>query len=126
MSGLLDQLEEHAFRPDGQPLCVYGDPANPYRIHQQCPFTCRPDLTVEEPASNQSMSEVCAVEWVFRDIVTYFKFSDCKKNLKIGLCASGKIYAVCALLRNSMTHLYGNNTSTFFGIQLPVLEDYLK
>ena len=127
MSRLLDQLEEHSFRPDGQPLCVYGDPAYPHRIHLQCPFARRPDLTMEEQAFNQSMSKVrIAVEWVFGDIVNYFKFTDFKKNLKIGLSAVGKIYAVCALLRNSMTCLYGNNTSTFFGIQPPVLEDYLQ
>ena len=71
MSGLLDHLEEHSFRPDGQPLCVYGDPAYPHRTHLQCPFARRPDLTVEEQAFNQSMSTVrIAVEWVFGDIVT--------------------------------------------------------
>ena len=38
MSGLLAQLEELSFSPAGQPLCIYGDPAYPHRIHLQCPY----------------------------------------------------------------------------------------
>ncbi len=33
MSGLLEQLEQHSFGPDGQALCLYGDPAYAHRIH---------------------------------------------------------------------------------------------
>ena len=53
-----------------------------------------------------------------------FKFTDFKKNLKIGLSAVGKIYIVCALLRNALTCLYGNNTSAFFDVKPPTLEEY--
>ena len=42
-----------------------------------------------------------SVEWVFGDIINYFKFMDFKKNLKIGLSAVGKMYSVCARLRNA-------------------------
>lgn len=56
-----------------------------------------------------------SVEWLFGDIVNYFKFIDFKKNLKIGLSSVGKMYIVCALLRNALTCLYGNTTSEFFG-----------
>jgi len=118
MSGLLEQLEQHSFSLDGQPLCIYGDPAYPHRVHLQCPFARRPDLTDDEQAFNQSMSRVrICVEWVFGDIVNFFKFTDYKKDLKIGLSAVGKIYVACALLRNALTCLYGNNTSTFFQCQ---------
>ena len=122
MSELLEQLEEHSFRPDGQLLCIYGDPVYLHRTHLQCPFAHRQHLTYEEQAFNQSIS----VEWVFGDIVKYFKFTDFKKSLMIGLSAVGKIYAVCALLRHSLTCLYGNSTSTFFGVQPPAFEEYLK
>ena len=64
------------------------------------------------------------MEWVFGDVENYFKFTDFKKNLRIGLSAVGKIYIVCALLRNGLTCLYGNSTSTFFGVHLPTLEEY--
>ena len=37
-SGLLDNLEQHSYSPDGNPLCIYGDPAYPLRVHLQAPF----------------------------------------------------------------------------------------
>jgi len=71
------------------------------------------------------MSQVrVSVEWVFGDIVNYFTFIDFKKNLKIGLSSVGKIYYVCALLRNALTCLHGSSTSTFFNVQPPDLTDY--
>ena len=76
-------------------------------------------------AFNQSMSQVrIAVEWVFGDIINYFKFLDFKKNLKIGLSAVGKFYIVSALLRNALTCLYGNSTSNFFQLDPPALNEY--
>ena len=38
LSGLLPMLEAHCVSPTGQPLCVYGDPAYPLRVHLQGPF----------------------------------------------------------------------------------------
>ena len=50
----------------------------------------RAPLTDEQQAFNQSMSQVrVSVEWIFGDIVDYFKFIDYKKNLKIGLSSVG-------------------------------------
>ena len=115
MSGLLNQLEQHSFTPDGQPLCIYGDPAYPHRVFLQCPFARRLDVTVQEQAFNQSMRRFrVSAEWVFGDIVNYFKFTDFNKDLKIGLSAVRKTYVVRALLRNALTCLYGNNTLAFF------------
>ena len=54
------------------------------------------------------------VEWIFGDIVNYFKFMDFKKNLKIDLSQKGKMYIVAAVLRNALTCLYGKETSQFF------------
>ena len=34
-SGLLHDLESHAFSTGGHPLCIYGDPAYPLRVHLQ-------------------------------------------------------------------------------------------
>ena len=127
MSGLLEQLAQHSFNLNGHPLSIYGDPAYPHRVHLQCPFARRPDLTDDELAFNQSMSRVrICVEWVFGDILNYFKFTDYRKNQKIGLSAVGKIYAACALLRNALTCLYGNNTSTFFNVKQPDFEEYFR
>ena len=32
-SGLLNDLEQHAFPRGGNPMCIYGDPAYPLQIH---------------------------------------------------------------------------------------------
>ena len=74
---------------------------------------------------NESMSKVrSSVEWIFGDIINYFKFLDFKKDLKLDLNPIGKMYNVCALLRNALTCLYGNTTSEFFQLDPPSLEDY--
>ena len=76
---------------------------------------------------NKAMIEVrVSVEWLFGDIINFFKFLDYKKNLKIGLSSVGKMYIVCALLRNAITCLYGNQTSEFFDLQPPTLEEYFQ
>ena len=63
------------------------------------------------------MSQVrVSVEWLFGDIMNYFKFLDFKKNLKIGMSSIGKLYLVSALLQNAITCLYGNNISEFFDL----------
>jgi hypothetical protein len=74
---------------------------------------------------NRSMSAVrVSVEWLFGDVINYFKFLDFKKDLKIGLSAVGKMYIVCALLQNAITCLYGNNTSKYFQLHPPEINEY--
>jgi len=81
-SGLYNSLRAHAVSTTGQPMCIYGDPAYPLLIHLQVPFRQRV-LTPQQQAYNGSMSAVrSSVEWLFSDIVNYFKFLDCKKNLE--------------------------------------------
>ena len=76
-------------------------------------------------AYNKAMSNArSSVEWLFGDIINYFKFMDFKKNLKIGMSCVGKMYVVCALLRNALTCLYGNQTSQYFELDPPTLQDY--
>ena len=100
-SNLLTTLQQHSFDLNGNPLCVYGDPAYPLRVHLQAGFKGA-NLTPQEVIFNQRMSEVrVAVEWVFGDILNSFKFLDFKKNLKVGLSPIGKVYIICALLCNA-------------------------
>ena len=125
-SNLLQNLENHAFSPTGEPMCLYGDPAYPLRLQLQAPFRQR-QLTPEMVAYNKSMSSVrVSVEWIFGDIVNYFKFMDFKKNLKVGLSQVGKMYIVAAVLRNALTCLYGNETSQFFEVAPPTLQEYFE
>ena len=123
-SGLLRDLEAYAFSPAGLPMCIYGDPAYPLRVHLQGPFR-NPHLTPLMEAFNAFMSSVrISVEWLFGDVINYFKLLDFKTNLKIGISSIGKMYIVCALLHNARTCLYGNETSSFFELEPPTLEEY--
>lgn len=125
-SGLLQQLQQFAYDTTGRPMCIYGDPAYPLRIQLQAPFR-NPVLTQEMQAFNSAMSSVrVSVEWLFGDIINYFKFIDFKKNLKIQLSSVGKMYIVCALLRNALTCLYGNQASEFFNLNPPTLNEYFN
>ena len=125
-SGFLQDLQRFSNCPvTGRPLCVYGDPAYPIRAHLQRPYKGAV-LTPAQQDFNTSMSTVrSSVEWIFGDIVNYFKFLDFKKNLKIGLSAVGKMYVTCALMQNARSILYGSVTSEYFGLDPPSLEEYL-
>ena len=84
-SHLLNDLERFTFSTGGQPVCIYGDPAYPVRVHLQSPYKGNGLMSAME-AFNESMSKVrTSVEWVFGDIVRSFTFMNFKNNLKIGL-----------------------------------------
>ena len=121
-SSLLANLQMFAFSRVGDPLCIYGDLTYPLRVHLQAPFR-NALLTPQMEAYNSSTSSVrSSVEWLFGDIVNYLKFTDFENNLKIGLRSVGKMYIVCALLRNALTCLYGNTKSEFFGCDPSTLQ----
>ena len=48
-----------------------------------------------------------SAEWIFKDIINYFKFLDFKKNLKVQLSVVGKMYIACTLLQNATCCLSG-------------------
>lgn len=125
-SNLLHSLEQYAYNTRGDPVCLYGDPAYPIRVHLQVPFR-QNGLTPPMEAYNLSMSSVReSVEWTFGDVVKSFKALDFKSNLKIGLSSVGKMYLVCALIQNAITCLYGNQTSKFFELEPPALHDFFR
>ena len=74
-SGFLQELQRFSNSPvTGLPLCVYGDPAYPVRAHLQRSFKGGV-LTPAQQGFNTSMSTArSTVEWIFGDIVNYFKF----------------------------------------------------
>ena len=70
---------------------MYGDRAYPIRANLQSPYKGGV-LTPAQQNFSTSISTVhSSVDWIFGDIVNYFKFLDFKKNLKIGLSAVGKM-----------------------------------
>ena len=125
-SGLLHHgLEHHAFNTTREPMALYGDPAYPLRDHLQVPYRGA-GITPQMELYNKAMCAVCkSVEWLFGDIVNYFKFLDFKKNLEISLSAVGKMYIVRAILRYALTCMYGNPTSEYFALDPPIIQYYL-
>ena len=114
-SRLLDDLQQHSHDPNGNILCIFGDPAYPLRPHLQTPFKGA-NVTPLQKQWNKSMSQVLvSVEWIL----------DFKRILKVHLSAVDKMYIVYALLQNARSCLYGSTTSEYFGICPPQLEDYL-
>ena len=124
---ILPLLQQHSIGPTGNILCIYGDPAYPHRVQLQGPFKGA-HITPLQESWNKAMKEVrVSVEWVFGDIVNYFKFVDFKKkNMKIKLSAIGKMYIICALLHNARSCLYGSTTEKYFDVIPPHLRDYFS
>ncbi|KAK7474943.1 hypothetical protein BaRGS_00033830 [Batillaria attramentaria] len=124
-SGLMDYMEANMNTQDGRPFCVYGDPAYPLRPHLQRPHRGQ-RLTAAQQQHNTDMSRVRqAVEWQFGKIVSLWAFVDFANNLKLNLSPVGKLYRLGALLTNCHACLYGNQTSDYFGLNPPSLDEYL-
>ena len=88
MSNLLQDLSQVSYGVNGQLLCLFGDPVYPMRIHLQSVA----HINQQQRDFNKSMSQVrVTVECVFRDVISYFKHMDFKKNLKVRLSCVGKV-----------------------------------
>ena len=118
--GLLNQLQQYSFGQNQRPLCIYGDSSYPLRALLQAGYKGA-RLLQQQVDWNTRMSEVhVSVEWIFGDIITYFKFLEFKKNLLVG-----KMYIVCASLHNARVCLHGNTAPTYFDCeQPPTVEEY--
>ena len=125
-SSLLHELEKNAFSPTGEPMCVFGDPAYPLRVHLQAPYRHGILTPMMEAYNDEIRSVRVTVEWLFGNIINDSKFLGFKKNLKIGMSSVGKMYLVFALLHNAITCLCGNSTAVLFGLNPPSLEDYFR
>lgn len=126
MSGLMPILENFCVGVNGERLCIYGDPAYPLRWFLQAPFRGA-RITRQQTEFNKTMSKVrVTVEWLFGELIENFKFTDFKKNQKLGLSCLGKMYKVSGLLTNAHTCFYKNNCCNFFGLEPPIIEDYFQ
>ena len=82
-SGLLTQLQQSAFSPHGRPMCLYGDPAYPLRVHLQAPFR-NAVLPPPMQAFNESMSTVReSVACFLMILLTILNLLISKKILKL-------------------------------------------
>ena len=126
MSRLMEEFERRDLNDrDGTPYTLYGDTAYPVRRYLLSPFRGA-NLRAEEQEFNSRMSSVReCVEWEFGKMMKMFAFLDFRKNLKVLLSPVAKYYLVGGLLTNCHTCLYGNQTSRYFQLDPPSLENYL-
>jgi hypothetical protein len=81
------------------------------------------DLPAYQVEFNRSMKILrVAVEWGFQKIVSQFAFLGLKKNLKLLLQDVEFLYKVGVLLSNCHTCLYESQTSQYFGVAPPLLQ----
>ena len=97
-SGLFNKLQQHAYGPQHNLLCIYGDPAYPLRPHLMGPFKGAGTTPVQHQWNKATSQVRISVEWIFGDIFNYFKFLDFKKGLKLQLSAVSKMYIACSLM----------------------------
>jgi len=65
------------------------------------------------------------VEWGFGDIIQTWAFIDFYRPQKSLLSPIGNYFHAATLMTNIRTCLYGNQTSEYYGIQPPTLEQYI-
>ncbi|XP_023015958.2 uncharacterized protein [Leptinotarsa decemlineata] len=125
ISHLYDELDIVARFPNGENFVLYGDLAYGIRDLLICPYGNQ-HLTPQQQEFNRSMSAVRqAVEWGFQKVTTEFAFLDFKKNQKLLVQDIEQLYKVAVLLTNCHTSLYGSQTSQYFNVVPPNLEEYL-
>lgn len=127
-SGILQELEQMGPDRENMSFALYGDPAYPVRADLLSPFPTRRKraLSPDEQEFNRLMSSVReCVEWEFGNILRNFAFLDFRKNLKVLLSPVAKYYLVGGLLTNCHTCFYGNQTSRYFNLDPPTIQEYL-
>jgi hypothetical protein len=125
VSELLASLEEHFNTTNNDPYAVYADLAFPLSPHLQKPIggAVLDDLELE---FNTLMSSLrISIEWSFEKVTNLFKalnFVVVQRSLEIPVA---KWYQVATLLSNCHTCLYSSQTSDYFDVTPPSLEEYL-
>lgn len=80
-------------------LCIYGDPGDPgdpviLHVLLQAPYRMLIWHTTKKNITKPWIVNSSLIEWLFREIKTYFKFALFKSQMKIGLSAVAKTYFV--------------------------------
>ena len=88
VSGLLRELQQHAYGPNGNILCIYGDPAYPLRQQLTGPFRGAATTPLQDAWNKPLGQSQTSVEWIFGHIINYFKFLDFKNGFQLQLSVS--------------------------------------
>lgn len=125
-SQLYEELDQYT-RFEDRRYVIFGDKGYSLRELLIRPYTEIQMIGHPERQNfNAIMSQLrIAVEWGFNKIIKEFAFLDLKKNQKLLLQEIGTMYSTCTILANCHTCLYGSQTSSYFNLQPPGLEEYL-
>ncbi len=83
--------------------------------------------TVRENLENKALSSCCEViEWDYGDVGKYFPLVDYKNVLKMRKMPVKQMYLTAMILRNALNTLRPNNTSQYYSLLPPTLENWLS
>ncbi|KAE8180490.1 hypothetical protein CF336_g9270 [Tilletia laevis] len=123
-SQLHSWLNQHSKAPNGSNLLLFGDKGYAALGHLVVPHKGL-FLTPAQTRFNLEMSRVrIAVEWAIGGIPTLFPRLNVKKDQRVLHSNLAKQYRVCALLRNALSCVSGNQTSQTFLCSTPTLRQY--
>ena len=118
----LDPQAEQIFDEYG--LSIYADSAYAFRRYLITPFKGAA-ISKLEHRFNKNMAMVRgSVEWGFGKIGNNFAFLNFHKNIKVYLQPVAKLMFAAVILTNAHTCLYSSQTSKYFSLEPPSLEEY--
>ena len=126
-SGLAQELAVHARGFGGRELFVYADPAYGESAQIVSGLKKVQDLTPLEQQFNTRMAKLrMSVEWGFGKVANYWAFLNYAQDLSVHKSPIARYFLVAVLLTNCHTCLHGSETSRYFGLAPPKLDEYLK
>ncbi|KAF7356210.1 DDE Tnp4 domain-containing protein [Mycena venus] len=106
-------------------LLIFGDPAYSISPLIMSPFAGAGERSAEETAWNAAMSVVCIeVEHGFSNVVKLWPFMDAWWKQRLYSSPIGHYYRVSVLLTNALNCIRPNQTSQYFDLLPPELEEY--
>ena len=103
---------------------IYGDGIFPVMSHIRSRH--KNNLTARQLLENGTMAKLrISIEWHYGNLCTMFPMLDYKRNLKIRQQPLKSLYFTATFLRNCHVCIYGNNTSAYFDLPPPTLEDFV-
>lgn len=125
-SGFYNEMEENCVFENIR-FCIYGDQGYGLRELLLRPYT-EHEILVDpnrQNFNNAMRALRISVEWGFNKVLQLFAFLDFKKNQKLLLQDVANMYKVGMLLTNCHTCLYRGETSHYFNVDPPLLQEYL-
>ena len=120
----LDVQAAQVYDSSPNQLALYADSAYAFRCYLITPFKGARLSNVQHKFNNNMSKVRTSVEWGFGKISGVFAFLDFHRNLKVYLQPVGKLMYTGAILANVHTCLYSSQTSKYFGLEPPTLEQY--